>query len=201
MSLISAVEGTLEAKSLDKALVRVGGVTLEIAVPGNDLASLPLRGQPVRLLTHLVVREDDLQLYGFADERGRTLFESMLGISGVGPKAALAILTVLSADDLAAAIVTGDAVTISRAQGVGKRTAERIILELKGKLEDELGTMPVASGVTGGAIAGDPALAWLLGLGFSALEARQALSVERDEGLETGERVRHALQRMGRSDE
>jgi Holliday junction DNA helicase RuvA len=198
MSLIAGIEGVLEAKRADSVLVRVGGVTFLIAVPTHDLAALPGPGDVVRLVTHLVVREDDLQLYGFADERGRTMFESLLGISGVGPKVALAILSAMSAEALASAILAGDAPAITRAQGVGKRTAERIILELKGKVEDELGGLPV--NVTGDAApgtAGDPALAALLGLGFSALEARQALFVETQEGLEVDERVRRALQRIG----
>ncbi|MEE8519474.1 MAG: Holliday junction branch migration protein RuvA [Dehalococcoidia bacterium] len=198
MSLIASVEGTLEGKSTDFALVRVGGgITLRVYVPGYDLAALPRAGEPVKFVTHLIVREDDLQLYGFASEQGRTLFESLLGISGVGPKAALAVLSVLSPEDLAGAIVAGDATTITRAPGVGKRTAERIILELKGKLADEFVGMPTVPIGAPVASAGDPALTWLLGLGFSALEARQALSVEQDGDMDTGERVRRALQRMG----
>ena len=198
MSLIAGIEGVLEAKRTDSALVRVGGVTFLIAVPSHDLAALPSPGTTVKLVTHLVVREDDLQLYGFADERGRTMFESLLGISGVGPKAALAILSVMSAEALASVILSGDATAITKAQGVGKRTAERIILELKGKVEDELGGLPLSTaGDAAPGTAGDPALAALLGLGFSALEARQALFVEMQEGLEVDERVRRALQRIG----
>ncbi|MEX2431437.1 MAG: Holliday junction branch migration protein RuvA, partial [Dehalococcoidia bacterium] len=149
--------------------------------------------------THLIVREDDLQLYGFADEQGRRLFEALLSVNGVGPKAALAVLSVLSPSDLAAAIVGGDANAISRAPGVGKRTAERVILELKSKLEEEFGALPapIAAGV-GGASSADPALQWLLGLGFSAIEARQALAVEQQTDIGLDERVRRALQRMGR---
>ena len=200
MSIIAAIEGMMEGKSTDSAFVRVGGViTLHVYVPGHDLAGLPEAGQPVRLVTHLIVREDDLQLYGFANDRGRALFESLLGISGVGPKAALAVLSVLSPEDLAGAIVAGDATALSRAPGVGKRTAERIILELKGKLEDQFSGMPTTAVGAAVASAGDPALTWLLGLGFSALEARQALSTEPDADLETSERVRRALQRMGQS--
>ena len=198
MSLIAGIEGVLEAKRADAALVRVGGVTFQIAIPGHDLAALPNPGAVIKLVTHLVVREDDLQLYGFANERGRTMFESLVGISGVGPKAALAVLSVMSAEELATAILAGDANAISRAQGVGKRTAERIILELKGKVEDELGgmTLQTVGSVTAGGV-GDPALAALLGLGFSAIEARQALSVETEEELTIDERVRRALQRIG----
>jgi len=200
MSIIAGIEGLLESKRADSALVRVGGVTFQVWVPGYDLAALPGVGSTVRLVTHLVVREDDLQLYGFADERGRTMFESLLGISGVGPKAALAVLSVMSTEELVTSILAGDANAITKAQGVGKRTAERIILELKGKVEDQLGGLPLpslsAGAVTAGG-AGDPALAALLGLGFSALEARQALGVEQEEGLNVDDRVRRALQRIG----
>jgi len=198
MSLIAGIEGLLEAKRADSVLVRVGGVTFLIAVPSHDLAALPSPGNVVRLVTHLVVREDDLQLYGFVDDRGRTMFEALLGISGVGPKAALAVLSAMSAEALASAILGGDATAITKAQGVGKRTAERIILELKGKVEDELGGAPInTTGDAAPGAAGDPALAALLGLGFSALEARQALFVETQEGLAVDERVRRALQRIG----
>jgi Holliday junction DNA helicase RuvA len=196
VSLIAAIEGVLEAKTGEGALVRVGGVTFSVSVPANDLAAMPGTGSVVRLVTHLTVREDDLQLYGFADERGRTLFESLLGISGIGPKAALAVLSVMSAGELASAIVAGDAVAISRAPGVGRKTAERIILELKGKLEDELGGFPAAVVASGGTGV-DPALSLLLELGFSPLEARQALSVDQGEEIDMDERVRRALQHMG----
>jgi Holliday junction DNA helicase RuvA len=180
--------------------VRVGGVTFQVWVPGYDLAGLPGVGSVVRLVTHLVVREEDLQLYGFADERGRKMFESLLGISGVGPKAALAVLSVMSTEDLITSILAGDVNALTKAQGVGKRTAERIILELKGKVEDDLGDMPLPStsaSVINAGSAGDPALTALLGLGFSALEARQALGVEQEEGLNIDDRVRRALQRIG----
>ncbi len=198
MSLIEAVEGTVEGTTGDAALVRVGGgIVLRVLVPGHDLAALPRTGGQVRLLTHLGVREDDLTLYGFVSEQGRKLFESLIGVSQVGPKAAMAVLSVLSPEELAAAIVAADTVAISRAPGVGKRTAERIILELKSGVEEGMGAPVPAVAASAAAGAGDPALHWLLGLGFSAVEARQALSVEPEDGLSTDERVRHALQRMG----
>ena len=198
--MIAGIEGILESKRVDCAFVRVGGVTFQIWVPGYDLAILTGVGSVVRLVTHLVVREDDLQLYGFVEERGRTMFESLLSISGVGPKAALAVLSVMSTEELVTCILAGDANAIAKAQGVGKRTAERIILDLKGKVEDELGGLALLSPSVGGIAAGgasDAALAALLGLGFSALEARQALGVEQQEGLSVDDRVRRALQRIG----
>ncbi len=198
MSLIEAVDGTLEGTTADAALVRVGGgIVLRVLVPGRDLAGLPKAGGQVRLLTHLGVREDDLQLFGFVSEQGRRLFESLIGVSQVGPKAAMAVLSVLAPEELAAAIVAADAVAISRAPGVGKRTAERIILELKAGVEEGLGVPISVAASAGVGSGGDAALQWLVGLGFSAMEARQALSVEPDDGLATDERVRRALQRMG----
>lgn len=198
MSLIAGIEGVLEAKRLDAALVRVGGVTFEVWVPALDLATMPAPGSTVRLLTHLIVRDDDLLLYGFTTERGRALFEEMLGVSNVGPAAALAVLSVLSPEELASAILAGDYKAISRARKVGDKTAQRIILDLKGKIEDDLMTAPVsaAANVMAGT-AGDPALAFLLSMGYSALEARQSLSVETQEGLSVEDRVKRALQRMG----
>ena len=202
MSLIEAVEGTIEGTSADSAFVRIGGgLVLRVLMPGHDLGALPQKGESVRLLTHLAVREDDLQLYGFVSQQGRKLFESLLGVGQVGPKAAMAVLSVLSPEELAGAIVAGDVQAISRAPGVGKRTAERIILELKARVEDELGAPVLSAVATATSPSGDPALQWLLGLGFSAVEARQALSVEPEDGLETEERIRRALQRMGSTGE
>ncbi len=201
MSLVAGIEGTLERKTADSAIIRVGeGVLLRIYAPASDLSDLPGRGEQARLFTHLVVRDDDLQLYGFATEQGLRLFELLIGVSQIGPKAALALLGVLSPQNLAGAIAMGDAQAISRAPGVGKRTAERVILELRGKLEEEFGGLVPgrAVGVAApGSATGDPALQWLLALGYSVIEARQALSVEIEEGLGTDERVRRALQRMG----
>jgi Holliday junction DNA helicase RuvA len=196
MSMIAAVSGELAGRESGAALVRVGGVVLRVHVPAHDLAALT--GPQVELFTHLIVREDDLALYGFATEEGRTLFEALLEVSQVGPKAALAVLSVLSPPDLAAAIVAGDGAAIARAHGVGKRTAERIILELRDKLAEGLGPLAAAPGAPAAGSAGaDPALAFLLGLGFSAMEARQALAGG-DAGSPTEERVRDALRRLGR---
>ena len=196
MSLISAVEGILEDTGSDYALVRVGGVTLQIGVPSRDLADLGTVGSLVRLWTHLVVREDDLQLYGFLSGQGKRMFQELLAVNGVGPKVALAVLSVMRPEALAAAIVQGDADSLTRAPGVGKRTAERIILDLKGKLEEEFGQVIVAATVGPG---GDrePALQALVALGYSLQEARQALLPEPEPGLPVEERVRRALQRMG----
>lgn len=193
--MIAGLAGVVRGKGADHALVAVGGVTLRVFVPAIDLAELS-EGESAVLHTHLVVREDDLALYGFASTRGRELFEALIGVSGVGPRVALAVLSALSAEALAGAIAMGDADALSRAPGVGKRTAERLIVELRPKMELELAAMPLPGVPT--VSAGDPALDWLVSLGFSSVEARQALSVERDE-LPTEDRVKRALQRMGQT--
>jgi Holliday junction DNA helicase RuvA len=196
MSLIAGVRGILEQQGDDYALVGVGGVTLRVNLSLQDLGELGLIGSNVQFWTHLVVREDDLQLYGFTTDQGLRLFQSLIEVSGVGPKVALAILSALAPEAAAAAIVAGDATALSRAPGVGKRTAERIIVDLKGKFEEEFGPNLVATGAT--VTDHDPAVQALLALGYSTLEARQALAVEQEDHLSTEDRVRRALQRMGR---
>ena len=196
MSMIAGLNGTVRGKGADHALIAVGGITLRVFVPAMDLAELR-EGDTAALQTHLIVREDDLQLYGFAGARGRELFEALISVSGVGPRVALAILSTLNADALGVAIATGDAAALSRAQGVGKRIAERVIVELRPQMEIEIEAAPSQGAASAGA--GDPALDWLVSLGFSSVEARQALSVERGDDLPTGERVKRALQRMGQT--
>ena len=198
MSIIAGIEGTIETKFADSAIVRVGGgIMLRVFIPTHDLSAMPDGGAAVRLHTHLVVREDDLQLYGFASEQGRRLFEMLIGVSQVGPKVALAVLSVMPPQEVAGAVVAGDAAALSRAQGVGRRTAERIILDLKGKLEEEMGAPVLPTGTAGTGTVGDPAVQWLIALGYSALEARQALAADPDVTAGTDDRVKRALQRMG----
>ena len=198
MSIIAGVEGTIETKFADSAIVRVGGgIMLRVFIPTHDLSAMPDGGSAVRLHTHLVVREDDLQLYGFASEQGRRLFEMLIGVSQVGPKVALAVLSVMAPQEVAGAVVAGDAAALTRAQGVGRRTAERIILDLKGKLEEEMGAPVLPTGTAGTGTVGDPAVQWLIALGYSALEARQALAADPDVTAGTDDRVKRALQRMG----
>lgn len=197
MSIIAGIEGIIEAKSADSVVVRVGsGFILQANVPATNIDALPDVGQNIKLLTHLIVREDDLQLYGFTTAQGRKLFQMLIGVSQVGPKAALAVLSVLEPSALANSIISSDSASISQAQGVGKRTAERIILELKEKLEKEV-EIPLSAIPQEARVETDAALQWLLALGYSGIEARQALSVERDPNLSNDERVKRALQRMG----
>jgi Holliday junction DNA helicase RuvA len=190
--MIRALQGVLEAVGPDWALLGVGGVSLQVFVPTSALAALGPPGSPVRLHTHLVVREDGLSLYGFPTGEGLRLFELLLGVSGVGPRLALSLLSSLSPEALAQAIVKEDAEALTAAPGIGKRTAARVVLELKGKLEQEWALVAAAPGDTRG-----EALEALLSLGYSPAEARRAVAaLPADASLSVEEQVRQALQHL-----
>ena len=198
MSVISGIEGVLEEKFTDHLLVWLGGILLNVHMPTFDLAEIGEKGSIIKLKTHLVVKEDDLQLYGFATDAGSGLFSELLTVSGVGPKVALAILSVMSVENVLRAIMARDATSLSQAQGIGKRTAERIVIDLRGKIEEKIGASVDLTDISVTPVPStDPALSALEALGYSVLEARQALSVETEPELSVEERIRRALQRMG----
>jgi holliday junction DNA helicase RuvA len=167
--VIGRIAGTLVEKSPPQVVVLAHGVGYEIDVPMSTFYNLPRTGEAVELLTHLVVREDAHLLYGFLTAGERTAFRQLLKVSGVGPKVALAVLSGLSVDDLAAAIASEDAARLTRVPGIGKKTAERLVLELRDKLPSAL---PAAK-------ASDPhgpdVLNALLSLGYNAREASVAI--------------------------
>jgi Holliday junction DNA helicase RuvA len=194
--VIRSVRGRLAALEAEGAVVEVGGVGLALRVSATTARTLPRTGDEVALHAHLVVREDSLELYGFATADERALFEAFVSVSGVGPRLALALCGLDGPDALRLALARGDAVTLQRAPGVGKRTAERVVLELR----DRLGPRPGAG--AGGAAAGVDAFLSareaLLGLGFRAEEAEAALAdAPGDAGPE--DLVRHGLGRLRRA--
>jgi len=140
--LISTVEGILSAKETNRVIVDVGGVGLEIFVPVRIVDDLGGIGDRVRLFTYLHVREDNLALYGFLSENEKAVFEALISVSGIGPKVALAILSVTGADELAGLISRGMSEKLMAFPGIGKKTAERIVLELKDKLPEQLSKPP-----------------------------------------------------------
>ena len=187
-TLISAITGTLHFKGPDYADVSVGGVTFRVSAPMNTLETLGDRGDTVRLLTSLQIRHDSITLYGFSTEEDRIAFETLINISGVGPRLAIAILSTLDAGSLSAAVQAEDTVAFTRVSGIGKRTASRIVLELKGKM-DHVWSVPSS----GESI--DDVFDSLTALGYSIQETRDAIaSVPRHEILTTEEKLRHALQ-------
>ena len=132
--MIAFLKGTMAGRSADAAFVDVNGVGFAVYMPATDIVKLPEAGADVALFTHLAVREDAMTLYGFLSQEEHALFLRLIGVSGIGPKAALAILSVVSPEQLTLAVMTQDDKTITMAQGVGKKLAQRIILELKDKL-------------------------------------------------------------------
>ncbi|MDD5648527.1 MAG: Holliday junction branch migration protein RuvA [Dehalococcoidia bacterium] len=193
--MIAAVEGTLVSRGANTVTVKAGPLSLQINVPGSIISKLGHAGSTVMLHTHFYVREDVIALYGFSTRQELALFEQLITVSGIGPKVALALLTALSADQIAAAIIGSNVDLLSQVPGIGKKTAARIILDLKGKLEKGW-EGEVISTVTD---SDSDALAALTGLGYSIREAAQALSaVPQTEGMSVEERVRQALQQLAK---
>jgi Holliday junction DNA helicase RuvA len=194
--MIAFLTGTVAAKGPGHCLLQVGGIGYQLSMSTGSLAALPAIGDEVMVYTHLHVREDELSLFGFQSDAEKTAFEQLITVSGVGPKVALATLSALSPDALVAAVTAEDVATISSVPGIGKKTAQRIILDLKDKLgAGEYG----GGGTTGGASAG-AALAEatdaLLAMGFSSAEASAALKGA-DVGSGAQALLRYALQRLG----
>lgn len=166
-------------------VVEAGGVGMGIHVPLSVLDRLPGIGREVTVYTYFQVREDAMSLYGFLNRQDRDMFRQLIGVNGVGPKAALGILSVMTPDDLRMAIVTGDAKAISRAPGIGPKTAQRLILDLKDKvsMEEVLGNLAlpydqgaaVAPGIAGMGEAAKEAVQALVALGYSNVEANKAV--------------------------
>ena len=178
--MISYVKGALAEKSGDRIVVEAGPVGLGIYVPLSVLEVLPPLGEEVKIYTYLQVREDDLSLYGFLNRQDLDMFRRLIGVNGIGPKGALGILSALSPDDLRLAILTGDAKAISKAPGVGAKTAQRIILDLKDKVSAEEMLASVADTEERTSVplmqeAGREAATALVALGYSNLEESKAV--------------------------
>ncbi|GAA2817828.1 Holliday junction branch migration protein RuvA [Crossiella cryophila] len=194
--MISSVRGQVLAISLDHAVIEVGGVGLAVRTTPATLATLR-RGEEARLSTTLVVREDSLTLFGFATDEARELFGLLQTVTGVGPKLALAVLAVLEPDKLCAALAEGNITVLTQVPGVGRKGAERLVIELR----DKVGALlPSASlpGVDHDQVRGQVVEA-LLGLGFPAKQAEAAVeSVLADGGGDTATVLRQALAGLGR---
>lgn len=188
--MIGRLRGTLVATRPGSVVMDVGGVGYEVAVTSRVLSTLPGVGEEIVLHTHLHVREDALALYGFGSDRDRDLFRLLIGTTGVGPKVAMGLLATLSGDDLRRAVLAENTEALSLAPGVGTRSAQRIILELRPKLADGEATT-----------AGSPVVSQLRealeSLGYGASEIRAAVAdVDPDGPLP--EQLRAALRRLGR---
>jgi holliday junction DNA helicase RuvA len=188
--MIAALTGRLESRGPDNVIVNVGGVSFRVFVPAPAAAACGDIGQTVVFYTHLYVREDALNLYGFLRPAERDFFERLLGVSGVGPKVALSLLSKLALPDLEAAIARGDVDALTRIPGIGKKTSARLVLELKGKLD--LSQVSGGQPATGGANA--DVLAALTNLGYPPAAAQEAIAnLPADSTTATADKIRLAL--------
>lgn len=188
--MIASITGTIRRIGKDNLIVQVGGVGVRLFVPRTVLEDVGGIGRSISLHTHLIVRETELTLYGFESEEDLSLFEILLGVNGVGPKVGLAILSTLSPELLKSAIMREETVVLQRVPGIGKKTAERIMFQLRDKLDltAETAAMPFVSDVDSDVID------ILTGLGFSIVEAQTALQNIPREVKEIDNRVQLALQ-------
>jgi Holliday junction DNA helicase RuvA len=191
--VIVGLTGILQALNPDGIMLRIGGVSMKLLVPTSNLNGLGKPGTQVHLYTHLQVTDDSLNLYGFAEEAGLKMFELLLTVGGVGPRVALGILSAMEPEVIGKAIVLEDSDTLSKAPGIGKRTAGRIILELRDRLDREtIGTEPSAIALDGEVVAA------LRGLGYTDSESRAAMrDLPNDKTLNLEDRIRQVLQQLG----
>jgi holliday junction DNA helicase RuvA len=202
--MIGRVRGTLVHKQPPDILVEVGGVGYEIQVPMTTLFQLPELGAEVSLVTHFVVREDAQLLYGFIDERDRGLFRQLIRVSGVGPKLALTILSGMDATSFARCVQRDDISALVALPGVGKKTAERLLVEMRDKMKDWLGQVAAGEGVGCGGTVPVPvtgiisdAEGALVALGYKPQEAsRMVAAVNDDSAANSEDLIRRALKSM-----
>ena len=198
--MMSFLRGTYAGLDGDKAVIDVNGVGFAVGMSMRALSRMPEKGGRTQVYTHLQVREDDMSLYGFLSEAERDLFLKLVGVSGEGPRMALAALSTFEPSQLGHAIMTEDVTAVSRIPGVGKKTASRIVLELKGALEKTMSAeeLPLAEGnpqlVTATISAG--VVEALISMGFTTAEVRTAMEGA-PESADEGTLLQYALKRLG----
>ncbi len=200
--MIGRLRGTLAEKQPPHLIVDVGGIGYELEVPMTTLYRLPALGEPLTLHTHLVVREDAHLLYGFSSKRERELFRELIRLNGVGPKLALALMSALEVDELVRCVQAEDTSALTKVPGVGKKTAERLLVELKDRFK-VWESMPsiaplVVEPVRASAVssAQSDAVSALVALGFKPAEASRAVSLVDEDDLSSEELIRRALKGM-----
>lgn len=192
--MIASLYGKLESLGSDGAIIDVGGIGFQVYMPTSTLSTLGSAGDEVKLYTHLHLREDNVTLYGFATAEERGLFQTLIAVSGLGPKLALAMLSAMRVDQIAMAIATGSSEVLTTVPGVGKKMANRLVLELKDKIGAGWITIPA----TELAQENTEVLAALTSLGYSASEATRAVaSLPPSQELGLEEKIKLALQYFG----
>ncbi len=199
--MISYIRGELAAVETEKVIVDVGGVGYGIYMPGQAMGLLPQPGNEVKIHTYLNVREDAMQLFGFLTRDDLEVFKLVIGVSGIGPKGGLSILSQLTPDDLRFAVLSGDVKAISAAPGIGKKTAEKLIIELKDKLniEDVLthaaDSSAAAVPVNNGGIQSEAVQA-LVALGYGSTESLRAVKQVELDNATVEDVLKEALKKM-----
>lgn len=202
--MIAYVKGKVEDIAEDNVVIEVGGIGYNVKISADTAARLPGTGEMAKLYTYTNVREDAIQLFGFLTKSDLEIFRKCITVSGIGPKGALAILSVLDADSLRFAIMSGDVKAISRAPGIGPRTAERLILELKDKIriddtliDKEIESLRGKGGEAAGSSQKKEAVEALVSLGYGQAEAAKAVSaIEGIEAMDSGEVLKAALKNL-----
>ncbi len=199
--MIGYLRGTLALIRENEIIVDVQGVGYRLAISALTLSALPKPGSQIQLFTHMQVREDAIALYGFLEQDDLDMFELLIGVSGVGPKAALGILSLMSANDLKFALLSADVKSISKAQGIGQKTAQRVVMELKDKvsLEEAFTQRSAIAGAepAENSQAVSDAVQGLTALGYSAAESMKAVkSVENGESLDAQQLLKAALKKL-----
>ena len=199
--MIGRLSGRLVAKQAAELLLDVQGVGYEVMVPLSLLTQLPELGEPLILHTHLQVREDAHQLYGFAQTKERQLFRLLIKVNGVGPKLALAVLSAMQVDHFVSLVEQQDVSALVRLPGVGKKTAERLVIEMRDRLKGWSSETKVAGSST--TVVAEPqvlaeqdAQAALVSLGYSTAETQRVLNKLRGQGLSSEDLIRQALQQL-----
>ena len=196
--MLAHVHGLVAEKGEGMLVIECGGVGYQLTVSAATLAQAPAAGEMMKCYTYLSVREDAVELFGFATREEKRMFLKLTGVSGIGPKSALTALSAMSVHDLSLAIVTGDVQALSRVPGIGKKTAQRLILELKDKVDNaELAApgMPLPSAAAAGSAA-DEAVEALMALGYQAGEATRAVAAISPLPEKSDEIIRLALKGM-----
>lgn len=194
------IKGTLALKLENSVVVEAGGIGYRLFVPANSSVYLEKEGSPVTIYTSMIIREDDISLYGFGEKAELDTFGKLITVSGVGAKAALSILSAMPLNELHQAIASEDAKSLTRANGIGKKTAERIVLELRDKFTAIEDTNASQSSETAlgesGADSRTEAVSALIALGYTRSEAVNALAAVKEKDLTVEEYVKQALKKL-----
>lgn len=195
--MISFIVGTIEEKRENILVLECGGIGYELTISGTTYETLPLIGERVKILTYLQVREDGISLFGFSTEDERELFNKLISVSGVGPKMAIGVLSGMKISDLLISIAKEDTVALSKIKGLGKKTAERIVLELKDKISP-IGFVETEENITFDQTAIDDACEALISLGVPKNDALRLARANATETSTAEEIVANSLRNMGR---